>query len=177
MGSGITGTGEYLIRSAAVEQWKAEVRERWEKHPRLILGGFGVAAAILLVAGVAAALEGGTEGQDRSDGEPRALLGSARGGEELKSRPAPKPHSQTKAKEKAPPAEPQGGSGPPTLSDVNSTADQYELARQIGYELCADPIYPDRAAADPVGYAEEEFGGSGEFDSAREAGCLEALGQ
>jgi hypothetical protein len=55
--------------------------------------------------------------------------------------------------------------------------DQYDLARQIGYDQCANPIYPERAADDPVGYAAEMFGGDGEFDSAREAGCLEALGQ
>lgn len=115
------------------------MRERWEKHRRLILGGLGVAVVILLAAGVAGALD---SGEDRG-----------------------------------PQSGPQGESDSPSLNDVNSTADQYELAREIGYDLCADPIYPDRAAADPVGYAEEEFGGSGEFDSAREAGCLEALGQ
>lgn len=62
-------------------------------------------------------------------------------------------------------------------SSAPGSGDQYELAREIGYELCADPIYPDKAAADPVGYAEEEFGGPGEFDQAREIGCLDALGQ
>jgi len=80
-------------------------------------------------------------------------------------------------KRTARPPKTRGEPGSRSLSKVDSTADQYELAREIGYELCVDPIYPDKAAADPVGYAEEEFGGPGEFDSAREAGCLEALGQ
>lgn len=55
--------------------------------------------------------------------------------------------------------------------------DQYELAHEIGYDQCVDPLVnPGRAEEDPVGYAEERFGGSGKFDAAREAGCLEALG-
>lgn len=62
-----------------------------------------------------------------------------------------------------------GGKGSP---------DQYEQAREIGYQQCADPLVdPDRAEEDPTGYAAERFGGSGEFDAAREAGCLEALGE
>lgn len=64
-----------------------------------------------------------------------------------------------------------------TAISNGGSADQYELARGIGYDLCVNPIYPDKAAADPVGYAEEQFGGAGEFDNAREAGCLEALGK
>lgn len=67
------------------------------------------------------------------------------------------------------------GEDRPIANPADFSPDQYELARDIGYEACSEPWDPARAKADPVGYAEEEFGGPGEFDSAREAGCLEAL--
>jgi hypothetical protein len=146
-----------------VEQWKAEVRERWEKHRRLFIGGF-VVAGLLLTASIVGAVS-----EDEGDSSPPPTLNSQR---------RPETSSQMPERRMAPSeARTQEDPGHRSLDEVNSTADQYALAREIGYDLCVDPIHPDKAAADPVGYAEEEFGGPGEFDSAREAGCLEALGQ
>lgn len=71
----------------------------------------------------------------------------------------------------------EGGNGGKAPGDrVDNSGDQYERARQIGHDQCDPPLIdPGHAERDPVGYAEEQFGGPGEFDQSRVMGCIDAL--
>jgi hypothetical protein len=69
-----------------------------------------------------------------------------------------------------------GGGGQGGGEAADTSPKQVELAREIGYDQCKDPLIdPKHAESDPVGYAEEQFGGPDVFDQARVEGCIEAL--